>query len=186
MLTRANWHTRHAAHCIRNGGIIAYPTETVYGLGCDPYNPDAVLRLLALKQRDWKKGLILVASDVSQIQSLIQVDDLSQLKQTISRESEPTSWVLPASRHLPLWIRGEHDSVAIRISKHPCIVDLCDTLGQAIVSTSANPSTRKPAINALQIKRYFNDQLDAILHSASPCNKKPSQILHYPSRRRLR
>jgi len=181
-----NWRLRHAAHYLRNGGIIAYPTETVYGLGCDPFNADAVERLLALKQRDWKKGLILVASNLDQVRSLIEVDDLNDLANTIDNESDVVSWLLPAGRNLPLWITGQHDNVAIRISKHQIIISLCEMLQQPIVSTSANPSHSKPASNALQVRRYFHNQLDLILHSTHPCNKRPSKLIQYPSLHRLR
>jgi len=181
-----NWHIRHAAHCIRNGGVIAYPTETVYGLGCDPLNAGAVMRLLSLKQRNWKKGLILVASNLSQVSSLIQVENLNHLADTINQEADVVSWVVPAHPDLPLWIRGEHDTVAIRISRHQGIIDLCNVLRQAIISTSANPSTCAPAQSALQVRRYFDQQIDYVLHSSQACDKAPSQLLLYPSRQRLR
>lgn len=181
-----SWQLRRAAEIIRNGGVIAYPTETVYGLGCDPFNANAVMRLLDLKHRDWRKGLILVAASLEQILPVIQVEDTKQLAKTIADEKNVTTWVIPANPQLPSWIRGEHDSVAIRISKHPIIVELCKSLGFPIVSTSANPSQLNPARNALQIQRYFGNTLDYVLHSTTPCNKQPSRILHYPSKQQLR
>lgn len=181
-----NWHLRRAADTIRHGGVIAYPTETVYGLGCDPFNGIAVLRLLELKIREWRKGLILVAADFEQILPLIQVDDPSHLAKTIAQENAVVTWVVPANPQLPQWIRGEHDSIAVRISRHKLVNELCRILHQPIVSTSANPSTLQPATNALQVQRYFGKQLDYILHSDKPCNMPPSQLLRYPSRQRLR
>jgi len=181
-----HWHLRQAAKCIRNGGVVAYPTETVYGLGCDPFNPNAVTRLLTLKQREWTKGLILVAADLEHVRQLIKVDDFDHLREQVTRETQIVSWIIPAQPNLPLLIRGVHGSVAIRISRHPLIVELCGILQQPIVSTSANPSRQHPATNAMQIRRYFDQQLDYIIHSAHPCKASPSQLLRYPSRQRLR
>ena len=107
-----------AADCIFQGGIIAYPTEAVYGLGCDPLDQQAVLRLLALKQRPIAKGLILVASQMQQIEPFIQVDSntLCKIKKTWPG---PVTWVIPAQSWVPEWLTGKHQSIAVRISAHP-------------------------------------------------------------------
>ena len=180
------WRIHNAAVRMRQGGIIAYPTESVYGLGCDPFNSQAVMRLLELKQRDWRKGLILVAADFQQIEPLVCVNDITALANTMQRETNVVSWLIPRSHNLPSWISGQYESVAIRLSRHPVIIDLCREMGHAIVSTSANPSTRKPATTAMQVRQYFGDQLDAIIHSHQPCDGQPSQLLQYPTRHRLR
>lgn len=132
-----------AAAILRNGGLIAYPTEGVWGLGCDPFDEAATLRLLALKQRPVDKGLILVAARVSQLDPFIDPDMLSAQERAavLATWPGPHTWVMPASPRVPAWISGGRDSVAVRVSAHPVVVALCDAFDGALVSTSANVST---------------------------------------------
>ena len=176
---------RHAVHCVRRGGIIAYPTETVYGLGCDPLCAGAVARINRLKGRDARKGLILLASRLEQLDALIDVNDRSQRAAIVSTR-DPTSWVVPAKAAAPPWITGGRNTLAIRISTHPVVMQLCDTLGHALVSTSANPAGRKPALDALQLHRYFESVVDAILVSHHNCSGRPSTIRNLQSGQLLR
>ena len=176
---------RYAAHCIRQGGVIAYPTETVYGLGCDPLCFNAVDAINDLKGRDARKGLILLASRLQQLDALIDVNDRNQ-RAALMAEDEPTSWVVPAKDTTPGWITGGRDTVAIRITTHPVVMHLCDHLGHALVSTSANPAGKKPALNALQLHRYFDGLVDAMLVSTHNCSGKPSKIRDLKSRQLLR
>jgi len=126
---------------LASGGVIAYPTEAVYGLGCDPFCESAVQRLLTLKQRPWHKGLILVAADLQQIAPLISTLSVDQVNQLEASWPGPTTWVIPDPHHvIPHWVRGQHDSVAVRISNHPTVKQLCETWGAPLVSTSANLS----------------------------------------------
>ena len=176
---------RFAAHCIRQCGIIAYPTETVYGLGCDPLCAEAVNEINSLKGRDAGKGLILVASRLQQLDTLIDVSDRNE-RAAIVGEHEPTSWIVSAKDTAPEWITGRHHTIAIRISSHPLLMRLCDQLGHALVSTSANPAGKKPALNALQLHRYFDGLVDSMLISNHNCSGKPSKIRHLKSRQLLR
>ena len=125
---------------LRQGGVIAYPTEGVWGLGCDPHNEAAVLRLLALKQRDVAKGLILIASDEAQLAPFIETSPLSQAQLAQVRASwpGPNTWIVPASANAPHWITGAHNGIAVRVTAHPLVRALCDGFGGALVSTSAN------------------------------------------------
>ncbi len=166
---------RHAVHCVRRGGIIAYPTETVYGLGCDPLCARAVTRINRLKGRDARKGLILLASRLEQLDTLIDVNDRTQ-RAAIVGTRDPTSWIVPARPAVPSWLTGGRNSLAIRISAHPVVMQLCDSLGHALVSTSANPAGKKPALNALQLHRHFEGLVDAILVSHHNCSGRPSTI----------
>jgi L-threonylcarbamoyladenylate synthase len=166
---------RFAAHCIRQGGVIAYPTETVYGLGCDPLCYDAVNTINRLKGRDARKGLILLASSLKQLDGLIDVNDRNQ-RAMITSADEPTSWIVPAKDAAPEWLTGGRNTLAIRISTHPVVIHLCDRLGYALVSTSANPAGKKPALNALQLHRHFHGLVDAILVSTDNCSGRPSKI----------
>ena len=176
---------RYAVHCVRQGGIIAYPTETVYGLGCDPLCARAVDEINSLKGRDAGKGLILIASRLQQLDSLIDVSDRNQ-RAAIVGEHEATSWIVPAQDTAPEWITGRHHTIAIRVSSHPLVMRLCDQLGHALVSTSANPAGKKPALTALQLHRYFDGLVDSMLVSNHNCSGKPSQIRELKSRQLLR
>lgn len=176
---------RFSAHCIRQGGVIAYPTETVYGLGCDPLCARAVAAINELKGRDASKGLILLASRLAQLDALIDVPDPGD-RAIIVGEQQPTSWIVPAKIAAPRWITGDRDTIAIRISTHPLVIRLCDQLGHALVSTSANPAGKPPALNALQLHRYFHGQVDAMLISNHNCSGRPSRIRDLKSKQLLR
>ena len=165
-----------AAEVIRSGGIVAYPTEAVWGLGCDPFNQHAVLKLLALKQRPMAKGLILIAANVEQIESYLQLLRPQERQQVLDSWSSPTTWVVPVSLDFPEWIRGEHLSVAIRVSAHPHVQALCSAFGGAIISTSANITGQPSALTAEQIVSIFGDGIDYILPTALGGQKNPSQI----------
>jgi len=146
-----------AITALRTGGVIAYPTEGVWGLGCDPRNEAAVLRLLAIKQRTLDKGLILVAAQLEQLRPFLDIAALpaDRLAEVLATWPGPHTWVLPAAAATPRWITGTHDSVAMRISAHPQVVSLCNAFGGALVSTSANlagqpaPSAREALDPAL-------------------------------------
>jgi L-threonylcarbamoyladenylate synthase len=170
------WHLRSATRVLRAGGIIAYPTEAVYGLGCDPLNPEAVLRLLVLKQRPWQKGLILIAASLEQLTPFLAplTPDLEvQLSETWPG---PVTWLLPASEIAPPWLTGEHDSIAVRVTDHPLAAGLCRHFGAPIVSTSANRAGQLPAKTALGVRGYFGTSLDYILHGPLGGYDRPSEI----------
>ena len=126
------------------GGVIAYPTEAVFGLGCLPENRAAVERVLAIKRRSWRKGLLLIGSDLAQLERFVVLPSGRRRKDVIASWPGPVTWVLPATRHAPSWISGGRDSVAVRLTDHPLARELCAAVGQALVSTSANVSRRPP------------------------------------------
>ena len=171
----SNWQIQQTARVVREGGVIAYPTEAVWGLGCDPWNEEAVYRLLALKERPMHKGLILVADDIEQFDFLL--DDLPEVWQErlAGTWPGPNTWLVPHQNRLPEWITGGHPGVAIRVSDHPLVRDLCALTGP-LVSTSANPSGRPPALSRLRIEQYFAGQLDGVLDGRLGGRKNPSQI----------
>ncbi len=158
------WQYRLATKIIRRGGIIAYPTEAVFGLGCDPLNYTAVKNLCLLKNRSLSKGLILIASQPEQILSYISATP-AQLKKLSAITTTPVTWLIPAHPDCPAWLTGKHDSIAIRITRHPVASELCQRLGQALVSTSANISHQTAARKALDVQRIFGDSLDMIMHA---------------------
>lgn len=169
------WQIQQIAQKIRRGAVIAYPTEAVWGLGCDPFNATAVARLLALKERPVHKGLILVAADIKQFAWLLDGLTAEQLQQLTDSWPGPNTWLVPHHNRVPEWICGAHDSVAIRVSAHPLVAQLC-TLTGPLVSTSANPSGRLPAKSRLRIEQYFHGQLDAVLSGELGQSSKPSTI----------
>lgn len=171
-----SWQLRHAARIVHNGGIIAYPTEAVYGIGCLPNDYLAVERLLAIKQRDINKGLILIAADFNQLAPY--VDELSK---SIYRKIEkswpgPTTWLLPKAEHTPPWLCGKHDKIAVRVTAHPIAAALCRSCGGALVSTSANIDSRAPARNSLSVRRKLAG-IDKIIHGATGGLAQPSTII---------
>lgn len=170
------FHLREAVRALRHGGIIAYPTEAVYGLGCDPLDAAAVLRLLALKRRPVEKGLILVAADFSQLQPYLLPLAAPLAQQVAADWPGPVTWLLPARPGVPRWLRGAHDTLAVRVSAHPEVAALCRAFGGPIVSTSANPATLPPARNAFTVQRMFDGGVDLILHAPLGGLERPTRI----------
>ncbi len=171
----SDFSIRHAAFIVRQGGIIAYPTDTIYGLGCDPYNPDAVEKINRIKQRPLNKQFILLAADIRQLASLINIDAAQQQK--ILQATQPTSWVVPAAKRAPRWLVDRHNTLTIRITAQKDVKRLCHTLGHAIISTSANLSGKTPAKNSLQLHKHFHFQVDKIIVADRPLNARPSKII---------
>jgi len=169
------WQLRQAARALRSGSVIAYPTETVYGLGCDPLNPYAVETLLTIKQRPMSKGLILIGATLEQLLPYINVTDEPLLQKLQASHPRPTTWVVPARPATPAWLCGHHDSIAVRITSHPLAAQLCAVFGGAIVSSSANPARLPPARSALTVEHYFHDRLEVILHGGTQTGQ-PSEI----------
>ena len=151
-----------AADAIRSGGVIIYPTEGVYGLGCDPKNPNAVERLLAIKKRNPDKGFILIASTLEMLSEFVAELPDTARKKVIESWPGPVTWILPATDSVPTFLTGNRDTLAVRVSAHPFVVDLCNTLGHAIVSTSANISGQPPAETQEELKALFFGTVDYI------------------------
>jgi L-threonylcarbamoyladenylate synthase len=164
---------------LRAGQVIAYPTESVWGLGCDPWNEQAVLALLRLKQRPVDKGLILIASDIVQVESYLEQLTAAQRDVVLASWSDEvkqaSTWLVPLTPDIPTWISGEHSQVAIRVTKHQQTQALCRVFGKAIVSTSANPTGEPSAMNSATVRQYFQDQV-FILDGETGGAKQPSVI----------
>jgi L-threonylcarbamoyladenylate synthase len=186
-------HIDKAVALLLDGGIIAYPTEGVWGLGCDPFNEAAVLRILELKQRPVEKGLILIAAGVDQVAALLAPLTPEQRATVLATWPGPTTWLLPDPAQLvPTWIKGKFATVAVRVSAHPGVVRLCRAFGGPLVSTSANPADAPPAVSRLRVQTWFGTRLDYIvpgrlggqngpstirdLHSAVPVRAAKTQI----------
>jgi len=180
------WQLAQAARTIHGGGVIAYPTEAVFGLGCDPLNPDAVQNLLTLKQRPMNKGLILIAADIAQLTPFIAPLTPEAKTQLAHTWPGPHTWLLPARANTPRWIRGQHDTIAVRVTAHPVAAALCRAAGHALVSTSANPAGKTPAIDTLRVRRYFPNALDDILHGALGTETGPTPIRDLATKKLIR
>ena len=166
---------QRAARILHQGGVIAYPTEAVYGLGCDPLNRDAVLRILAIKQRPIEKGVILIASDFDQLRPFVEPPTDAIRARIGDTWPGPATWIMPAPASTPVWLRGTHDSLAVRVTAHPLAAALCEAFGGPIVSTSANASGRQPARNPLQA-RLRCPGVDLILAGATGDAARPTRI----------
>lgn len=156
-----------ATRLLQQGQVIAYPTEAIYGLGCDPLNEYAVRTLLALKRRPVEKGLILIASSLQQLQPYLNTDTPGVLDRAISTWPGPTTWVVPAQSWVPNWLTGQHSSLAVRVTTHPLVTRLCASFGGPIVSTSANISNQQPARKPYQILKNFGSDTPYIVKGTS-------------------
>ncbi|VAW34577.1 Threonylcarbamoyl-AMP synthase [hydrothermal vent metagenome] len=175
-----------AVAAVRTGGIIAYPTESVFGLGCDPFNQQAVTQLLSLKQRPVNQGLILIASHIQQILSLIQPKQPQDLARALKTWPGHCTWIFPKSTLVPTWISGDYDTVAIRVSNHPVVVQLCKQLNHALVSTSANISNQNSLNSIKDIKATFGDKIQFYLDAPIGNEQKPSTICDAHSLKAIR
>ena len=162
-----------------SGQVFAYPTEAVYGLGCDPLNKAAVYKILSLKSREVEKGMILIASDFSQIEPFVLIERLPQSAQQkiLGSWPGPVTWLLPKSTKTPYWVSGDSNMLAVRISSHPLVTQMCDYVGKPMVSTSANPAGGLPALNAQELRGYFGNEL-RLLEGGLGSQKSPSKIFH--------
>ena len=152
-----------AARIVRAGGVIAYPTEAVFGLGCRPRDRRAVMRVLAIKRRSWRKGLILIGADVKQIERYVVLPPEPRRGEVLATWPGPNTWVLDARRDAPRWITGGRASVAVRVTAHPLSAELCRAVGEALVSTSANVSRRPPHRRLLKLRRDLGRSVDYVL-----------------------
>lgn len=142
---------------LQQQAVIAYPTEAVFGLGCDPDSETAVLKLLALKQRPVEKGLILIAADYQQLQPYLADGELvdEQRERMFASWPGPVTWVVPASQQTPRWLTGRFDSLAVRVSDHPDVQRLCRAFGKPLVSTSANLTGEAPCRSVEEVQAQF-------------------------------
>lgn len=175
MSYQSHFKIRMASHALAQGKLLAYPTEAVYGLGCDPLNTAAVNALLAIKQRPAYKGLILIASDFSQLLPFIKPDP-EMLNRIMPTWPGPVTWVIPAQTWVPYNLKGAHDTLAVRVSLHPAVQSLCTCYGGAIVSTSANISNQAPARSMLEVRSRFYRKEVYILPGKTDYQAQPTAI----------
>lgn len=177
---------QHVVDVLKNGGIIAYPTEAVFGLGCDPRNEAALQRLLQLKGREAEKGFILIAANYTQLKPYLSDLDKDTEQELLASWPGPVTWLVPANETVSTSLRGKHTTIAVRVTDHPLVQQLCTHFGGAIVSTSANPAGEEAARNVEQVKNYFSDKLDAILEGQTGGLSKPTEIRDALSKKVIR
>ncbi|HDX8376821.1 Sua5/YciO/YrdC/YwlC family protein [Aeromonas dhakensis] len=167
-----------AVAALQHDGVIAYATEAVFGLGCDPDSEAAVQRLLAIKQRPVEKGLILIAADLAQLQDYIDLDQLTseQLARVEASWPGPFTWIMPARPDTPAWLTGQFDTLAVRVTAHPQVQALCRAFGKPLVSTSANLTGEEPARRLANIGELLASQLAYILPGEVGGQANPSEI----------
>jgi len=168
--------TDMAAEQLRAGHVIAYPTEAVFGLGCDPSNETAVRKLLALKGRHEAAGLVLIASDFSQLLPWVADVPAALKDKAMQSWPGPVTWLFPRADDVPNYVAGEHDTIAVRITAHQPSRDLCDAFGSALISTSANHSSATPARSVAEVNQYFGQSLGGVLAGRLGDGSKPSEI----------
>lgn len=168
----------NALPVLRAGGVIAYPTEAVWGLGCDPSQEAAVMKLLQLKQRPVEKGTILVAADLAQLHGWVRMDALPPDRRDAVLASWPgaNTWILPAGERAPRWITGEHTGIAVRISAHPLVAALCRAWGGPLVSTSANLAGQPPARTRAALDPALLPLLDGLVDGHTGGLAQPTPI----------
>jgi L-threonylcarbamoyladenylate synthase len=167
---------RQAAQWVALGEVIAYPTEAVWGLGCDPFNEYAVEKIVDLKGRPLSKGVLLIAASVEQVEPFLHQLTTEQRTRLATPRPHATTWVVPDTLIAPPWIRGQFPTVALRITQHPLAAGLCRAVGGPLVSTSANPSGKAPARNALTVRRYFKEGITVITPGQVGTAQRPSEI----------
>lgn len=162
---------------LQNQQVIAYPTEAVFGLGCDPDSEQAVNALLALKQRPWEKGLILIAADYAQLAPYIDDAALSDPQRATMFASwpGPVTWVIPARADTPRLLTGRFNSLAVRVSDHPLVQQLCRQFGKPLVSTSANLSGQEPCRSTDEVQQQFGAAFPVLVGSVGG-RLNPSEI----------
>lgn len=167
-----------AAAALRRGGVVAYPTEAVFGLGCDPHVESALTRLFALKRRPPQQGVLLIAADFAQIERYVALDRVppDALARVRASWPGPNTWILPRSALVPDWIAGTHAGIALRVTAHEPAAALCRAFGGALVSTSANRHGEPPAKTTAELRTVFGDELDAIVDAPVGGLERPTAI----------
>ncbi len=191
-----DFQIKRAVNLMEQDGVIAYPTEAVFGLGCLPFSVEAIQRILDIKKRPWHKGLILVASDIGQIEPFVDenyhdllmcFDEVPFFEESHPSEpDQPVTWLLPKSELVLPLVCGDHPKIAIRLSKHPVVQALCDEAQSVIVSTSANRAGNPEMKRTEEVRNQMTHQLDMVVSGAVGGYDRPSKIIDAQTQKVLR
>jgi L-threonylcarbamoyladenylate synthase len=166
-----------AAAVVRAGGLVAYPTDTLYALGVDPFNAAAVERLFDAKGRKAETAIPLIAADVEQIEAALGVLPEVGARLASAFWPGPLTLVIPSSSHLAPRLLGGRTTVAVRVPAHPVAVALARAVGRPITSTSANRSGEEPAATPDGVLASLGEVIDVLI-DAGPCRGgAPSTIV---------
>jgi L-threonylcarbamoyladenylate synthase len=168
--------TSGAVEQLHKGKIIAYPTEAVYGLGCDPHNESAVRALLNLKARSESAGFVLIASDFAQLLPWVAELSPDLINKAMQSWPGPVTWLFPRAAYVPDFVAGDHKTIAVRITAHEPSRALCEAFGSALISSSANTQAGAPARSVPEVEDYFGNQLGGILAGPLGAATQPSEI----------
>ena len=183
MLSR--WQLERVARILKEGGVIAYPTESVYGLGCNPNDDNALRRLLAIKKRDPAKGLIILFSDLEQATPYLEPLSHAQKAQICTPQPRATSLLIKCKPSLSPLLRGQFDSIAVRVTGHPQAKAIIDYTDQPLVSTSCNLAGKPEMKQTSQVRSRMSQSVDLII--AGRCGgENPSRIIDLASGRVIR
>ncbi len=171
------WQINRLSKAVLHGAVFAYPTDTIWGLGCHPLLAGSVQRILSIKKRPVDKGLILLCSKLDYVESYIS-DEISheQARRLQHIETQPTTWLIKASQGCPHWLRGQHPTIAVRLTTHPFVQALCSSIKAPLVSTSANRAGQPTVASATQARKQFGDEVDYIVSGFSAGGKTASTI----------
>lgn len=175
-MSRVTSDVNLAAAALKAGKVVAYPTEGVWGLGCDPDNPDALKALLALKRRDPAKGLIMIAAAVEQFRPWFEGLPSADVARMEASWPAPLTWLVPDNGRALALARGEHDRVAVRVTEHALAASLCTAFGGPIISTSANRASEPSALTLDDVQAAFGDEIELILDGHTGGRSSPSDI----------
>ena len=165
-----------AVAALNSGGVIAYPTEYCFGLGCNPEDQIAVQRLLKIKQRQPDQGVILIASSTAQVEEYVDLQASPHLSNILDSWPGPHTWVLPARKKASPWVKGKHAGVAVRVTNNSICKALCSQYGGAIVSTSANRHGQPALLDAKSVVAEMGDELSYVIDELVGGAQSPSSI----------
>ena len=155
-----SFHIHLAVQNLNQGKLIAYPTESMFGIGCDPNNLSAVERILEIKHRSPAMGLILIASEISQLEPWVDFKQVPNMQPLLSSWPGHETWLVPAQKQVSNLLTGNHDTLAVRVSAHPIVRQLCNNFKAAITSTSANKNSRPEAKSLFSARQIFDAEID--------------------------
>ena len=170
---------------LKSGEVIGYPTEAVYGIGCDPWNQSSVEKIAKIKGRESSKTFLMVASSIDQLTDLIDISTLS--RQVTSSWPGHTTWLITAKENVPYWLQDEQtNKVGIRISNHPLVRELCNKFGKPIISTSANISGKEEIKNQQEFMKIFSSDINYLVDGDLGDYDKASMIIDMQTNKKIR
>jgi len=171
------WKIKRLGNAVLQGAVFAYPTDTIWGFGCHPLIPDSVSRILDIKQRPIDKGLILLSSRLCYLEPYLKAPLSSREIRCLQEiTNPPTTWLVEASNDCPDWLRGQFSTIAVRLTNHPFVQQLCDVIEAPLVSTSANRSGQPTVRNAIQARLQFASELDYVIGGFNTGGTRASKI----------